>query len=294
MDIISTKQFLENYIIKGNIAIDKLNSDYFIQYKNEIDKIEDKETKNGLFIEYLLELYHNLNSICLLSDFVKVETLNKYNFNEIESVNNIEDNNKSIVTDYIISSEAIDYIINKNIEGNIIIRVNEPTMIYYIIDYYLSIQVFKCLLEKYRIINTESRSRISISSIKQSLYNIRNRKEYESKKVLNKSVFDDLWADLSNNEIINKQLNITYEEFYRTILSKTDYLLLPILLKFITFNDKYSDNAILEAMFPLFCYLMPHKKWCKSDSEFMLSEDGAGKNYREYKISKMRRFINKK
>jgi hypothetical protein len=293
MDIISTGQFLKNYIIKGNIAIERLNSDYFIQYKNEIDKIEDKETKNGLFIEYLLELYHNLKSICLLSDFVKVETLNKYNFNEIESVNNKKNEYKPIVIDYIISIEAIDYIINKNIEDNIIDSV-EPSMIYYIIDYYLSIQVFKCLLEKYRIINTESRSRISISSIKQSLYNIRNRKEYESKKVLNKSVFDILWADLSNNEIISKQMNITYEEFYRNILSKTDDLLLPILLKFIKFNDKYSENAVLEAMFPLFCYLMPHKKWCKSDSEFMMSEDGAGKNYREYKIARMRRFINKK
>lgn len=293
MDIISTKQFLENYIIKGNIAIERLNSDYFIHFKNEIDKIEDKEKRNRLTVEYVFELYQNLSSICLLSDFVKVETLNKYNFNVIESVNNKKNQYKPIVTDYMISIEDIDYILNNNIEHNIIDSI-EPTMIYYIIDYYLSIQVFKCLLEKYRIINTVSRSRISISSIKQSLYNIRNRKEYEGKKVLKKSLFDILWADLSNNEIINKQINITYEEFYRNILSKTDDLLLPILLKFIKFNDKYSENAVLEAMFPLFCYLMPHKNWCKSDSEFMLSEDGAGKNYREYKISKMRRFINKK
>jgi hypothetical protein len=289
MDIISIEQFLENYIINGKIAIERLNSDYFIKFKNEIDIIDDKATKNRLFIVYILELYHNLSSICLLSDFVQMKTLDKYNFNEIINLKE----KKSKVTDYIISSEAIDYIINKNIEDNIILRV-EPTMIYYIIDYYLSIQVFKCLLEKYRIINTESRSRISISSIKQTLYNIRNRKEYESKKVINKSIFDILWADLSNNELINKQLNITYEEFYRNILSKTDDLLLPILLKFIKFNDKYSENSLLEAMFPLFCYLMPHKKWCKSDSEYYKSEDGAGKNFREYKIAKMRRFINKK
>ncbi len=291
MDIISTKQYLENYIIKGNKAIDRLNSDYFIQFKYEIDKIEDKAIKNRLYIEYVFELYQNLSSISLLSDSIQMKNLDKYNFNEKEIV--YINKNKSIVTDYIKSSETIDYIINQNIKANIIISV-EPSMIYFIIDYYLSIQVFKCLLEKYRLINTESRSRISISSIKQSLYNIKNRKEYESKKVLTKSIFDALWSELGNNEIINKQLKITYEEFYRNILSKTDDLLLPILMKFIKFNDKISQNEVLEAMFPLFCYLMPHKKWCKSESEYFKSIDGAGKNYREYKIARMRRFINKK
>ena len=291
MDIISTKQYLENYIIKGNKAIDRLNSDYFIQFKYEIDKIEDKAIKNRLYIEYVFELYQNLSSISLLSDSIQMKNLDKYNFNEKEIV--YINKNKSIVTDYVKSSETIDYIINQNIKANIIISV-EPSMIYFIIDYYLSIQVFKCLLEKYRLINTESRSRISISSIKQSLYNIKNRKEYESKKVLTKSIFDALWSELGNNEIINKQLKITYEEFYRNILSKTDDLLLPILMKFIKFNDKISQNEVLEAMFPLFCYLMPHKKWCKSESEYFKSIDGAGKNYREYKIARMRRFINKK
>lgn len=276
---ISVENYIKNYIKNGLDEIEILESHY---YKNIIEKtnlVNDRKKRNDALIPIISDLCNSLSSMCLVDDYLKNNTkiiphlsLNMDLFRNFKTIN-----------------EILDYPYRENIIIDI-----DIIPIYKIIDYYLYINLYKWLIQEFRIVDSKSKTPISLTRVKQILKNIKDKNSYvKINTTLKEEPFYELWKIIENYEIIHKQLNFKFEDYLKIIISKTDSLLINIFKKHITFNEKLSRNKRMLALFPLYSYIMPHRKWINTEIEFRKSKEGDGKTYEEYKIKIMQRFLYK-
>ncbi len=278
------KDLSMSYVLTDALFI--LNSNYLNVLMSAINDEVDINVKTRLKFTLLTDLKEIYSSLCLFkSDDVLIKFKNLGFINEelvwLFQLNEIED------------------IFNK-LESNEAIESVDKDEILKIILYYTNIKIWLCLIKKFKIVDRNEKLVINSDLMKAELQNIIQKSRYRenSQKNFKRNDFEVYWNELNKEELMHEKLGISMEKYFKTIISKTDQMLIKIFTKHIKFKDtdllgnKVSRNKKYQIAYPLFQYLMPHKdNWYKNEMEYKKSNNHSGYSFDMLMAKRMERFI---
>jgi hypothetical protein len=187
------------------------------------------------------------------------------------------------------------------IDSGIVESIN-TTEITKIIYFYSCVNIDIALINKFKVVDRNDKIVINTNRIKAALQNITQKNKYRDnvQHLFESNEFDVIWEELKKEELMHEKLGISMEKYFKTILTKTDQILIPIFTEHIVFKNtdhlgnKVSMNKKYQIAYPLFQYLMPNKdNWYKDELEYKKSNDKSGYTFEMIMAKRMERFIKK-
>ena len=259
-------------------------------YKAEIDEV-NRQTQG---IAFVTDLIHQINYVAMFADDNIKKKLQDLGIKEIN-------------LNYFISLEEItkEYrIIEDNNEFHIFLEA-----VITCLDLYLSAQTYIVVLDTFKIKNNDKNKPFTYANLAAAMINILRKQQYANKKEgevrktkMSNTLFEYEWENMKE-----KVEPLYFEIFGTDSMERTfasfdsrniDKALVPIFKDFIMQNPlaekKYSDRYKFLVFYNFFRLMMPHRNWAANQQEFIKIKEGGGKDFDEYRIAKMRKFIYKK
>lgn len=284
------RSYLENRLHKASKAGQIIASNELSETLKSINEEANQKLRNTNMMIFLSKLANIYNDISLFNVNETCQYLRKIGLTNEELKWIIPTNN------FLMELNKLDK--TGNYEINIV-------RILSILDLYYLGKIWITLINKYKIISTESKVPITSTQLKSSLTNeIANKKNRLTNKKTRKSneyelLIEQLYEESFGipQKIVGEKGITIFEEFIRITTTRNwDNLLIPIFNEYITvkidrtfkITDKYRD------IYPLFRLLMPHKCWPINKDALEATEKSIGRSFNNYMSVQMDVFINKK